>query len=109
MSAAGPDHVSRSGPTAHDKVTHADVLFPLLQAIVFSACALVGSVVAAKRPRNAVGWLFGAAALSWEISIVGNQLYWHLAFAHPGDTTAAELVAWFVNWAWIPAACCCSA
>jgi hypothetical protein len=103
-SSAGPDHVGRAGPTADDRVTHADVLFPLLQAIVFSACALVGSVVAARRPRNAVGWLFGAAAFSWEISIVGNQLYWYLAFARPGDTTAADLVAWFVNWAWIPAA-----
>jgi hypothetical protein len=42
------------------------------QAIVFSVIAVVGAVVAARRPRNPVGWLFGVAALVLGFGVFAN-------------------------------------
>jgi putative exporter of polyketide antibiotics len=50
---AGPAHMSRSGPTAHDRPAGGYVPYAVLTAIVFSAFALVGAVVAASTtPRG---------------------------------------------------------
>jgi hypothetical protein len=99
----GPAELGPSGPTVHDRVSDVDVPFALLQAIVFSAFALVGAVVAARRPRNAVGWLFGVAALFFALGEVANAVFWQIAFGDPQPGAAADLLAWFTNWSWIPA------
>jgi hypothetical protein len=70
---AGPAELGPSGPTVQDRVS--DPSFALLQAIVFSAFAMVGAIVAARRPRNAVGWLFGVAALFFALGEVANALF----------------------------------
>ncbi len=100
---AGPADLSPSGPTVHDRVPDVDAPFAVLQAIVFLAFALVGAVVAARRPRNAVGWLFGVAALFFALGEVANALFWQIAFRDPHPGAAADLLAWFMNWSWIPA------
>ena len=100
---AGPVDLGPSGPTVHDRVSEVDVPFALVQAIVFLAFALVGAVVGARRPRNAVGWLFGVAALFFALGEVANALYWQIAFGDPHSSAAADLLAWFMNWSWIPA------
>jgi hypothetical protein len=78
-----------------------DVPFAVLQAIVFSAFALVGAVVAARRPSNAVGWLFGVVALFFALGEVANALFWQIAFGDPHAGAAADLLAWFMNWSWM--------
>jgi len=57
---AGPAHASPSGPTVHDTPAGDYVPYAALTAIVFSTFAVVSAVVAARRPRNPVGWLIGA-------------------------------------------------
>ena len=99
---SGPAHVGPTGPTAHDKVAGGYVPFAALAAIVFSAFAVVGAVVAARRPRNAVGWLFGAAALTWGLAVLVGGVYWSIAFGRPDPPALADWLAWFGNWNSIP-------
>jgi hypothetical protein len=101
--ASGPTHTSPSGPTAHDKPQGGYVPYAVLTAIVFSTFAGVGAVVAARRPRNAVGWLIGVAALLWTLAVLSNGVYWHMAFGRPDAPAASDLVAWAGTWTFVPA------
>ena len=101
--ASGPTHTSPSGPTADDKPQGGYVPYAMLTAIVFSTFAVVGAVVAARRPRNAVGWLIAVAALLWTLAVLSNGVYWHMAFGRPDAPAASDLVAWFGTWTFVPA------
>ena len=101
--AGGPEHVSPSGPTAHNKAEGGYVPYAVLTAVVFSAFALVGAVVAVRRPRNPVGWFFGAGAFLWALGVFSSGLYWHMAFGRPDPPTAADYVAWLGTWSFLPA------
>jgi hypothetical protein len=100
---AGPAHASPSGPTAHDTPAGGYVPYAVLTAIVFSTFAVVGAVVATRCPRNAVGWLIAVAALMWTLAVLSNGVYWHLAFARAQPPAAADFVAWFGTWTFLPA------
>jgi hypothetical protein len=99
----GPAHIDPSGPTAHDEPADDYVPYAALTAFVFSVYALVGAFVAARRPRNPVGWLIGAGALLWTLAVLSSGLYWHMAFGRPDPPAAAEFVAWFGTWSFLPA------
>jgi hypothetical protein len=100
---AGPADVSPSGPTANDQPAGDYIPYAALTAIVFSAFAVVGAVVATKRPRNPVGWLFCAGSLLWALAVLSNALYWHVAFGRPHPPAASAYLAWFGNWTFLPA------
>ena len=100
---AGPAHASPSGPTVHDTPAGDYVPYAALTAIVFSTFAVVSAVVAARRPRNPVGWLIGAGSFLWALAVLANSVYWHIAFGRPDPPAAADYVAWLGNWAFLPA------
>jgi hypothetical protein len=100
---AGPADASASGPTAHDQPAGGYVPYAALTAIVFSAFAVVGAIVATRRPRNPVGWLFGAGSLLWALAVLSNALYWHVAFGRPHPPAASAYLAWVGNWTFLPA------
>ncbi len=99
----GPANPSSSGPTLDDAVAGEGVPFAVFQAVIFSLLAGTGAIVAARRPRNPMGWLFGVAALFLAVLMLSDTLYWHAAFGDPGAHDAAEVALWVENWAWIPA------
>jgi hypothetical protein len=99
----GPAHVSRSGPTANDAPEGGYVPYAALSAVVFSGFAVVGAVVATRRPRNPVGWFFGAGALLWSLGVLSSGVYWHMAFGDPHPPAAADYVAWLGTWTFLPA------
>jgi len=101
--AGGPAHVSASGPTASDTPDGGYVPYAALSALVFSGFAMVGAVVATRRPRNPVGWCFGAGALLWSVGVLSNGLYWHIAFGDPHPPAAADYAAWLGTWTFLPA------
>jgi hypothetical protein len=102
----GPKHASPSGPTPQDKSDGGYVPYAALSALVFSAFAVVGAVVAARRPRNAVGWLIGAGALLWTVGVVSSAVYWHIAFGRANAPRAADYVAWLGSSSFLPAFVC---
>jgi hypothetical protein len=99
----GPANPSSAGPTLDDMVAGGAVLFAVFEAVIFSLLAGTGAIVAQRRPRNPIGWLFGVAALCLAVLMLGDALYWHAAFGDPGPHPTAEVALWFENWAWIPA------
>ena len=100
---AGPTQTSASGPAADDKPQGGYLPYAVLTAIVFSTFGVVGAVVAARRPRNAVGWLIAAGALLWMLAVLSNGVFWHMAFGRPHAPAASDFVAWFGTWAFVPA------
>ena len=101
--AAGPTHTGPSGPTAHDTPQGGYLPYAVLTAIVFSTFGVVGAVVAARRPHNAVGWLIAVGALLWTLAVLSNGVYWHMAFGRANAPAASDFVAWFGTWAVVPA------
>ena len=101
--AGGPEHVSPSGPSAHDKASAGYAAYAVVTGIVFAAFALVGGVVAARRPRNPVGWFLGAGALLWAVGVLSSGVYWHIAFGRSRAPAAAGYLAWLGSWTFLPA------
>jgi hypothetical protein len=99
---AGPANASPTGPTVHDKPQTGQVPYAALTAFVFSGFALVGGVVAARRPRNPIGWLIGTGALMWMFAVLSSELVWHMAFGDPTPPAAVDYLAWFSAWAFLP-------
>jgi hypothetical protein len=99
----GPAHVGASGPSPQDEAEGGYVPYAAFSALVFSTFALVGAIVAIRRPRNPVGWFFGAGALLWSLGVLSSGVYWHMAFGRANPPAAADYVAWFASWSFLPA------
>jgi DNA-binding SARP family transcriptional activator len=69
---------------------------------VFLTCAGVGALVAARRPRNPIGWLLLAEGLLFEFAGFSIAYVQHALFARPGSLPAGRVVAWAGNSIWIP-------
>jgi signal transduction histidine kinase len=58
----------------------------------------IGTVVAAKRPDNRVGWFFMAAGITLGISGLGNAYAIHALLVDPGSWPAGPFAAWIAAW-----------
>jgi signal transduction histidine kinase len=56
--------------------------------------AAVGGLVAARRPRNPIGWLFLAIAILSGLAGVGDQYVRYALLTHPGSLPGAMWVLW---------------
>jgi hypothetical protein len=100
----GPENaVSPSGPSPRDKAAGDYVPYAVFSGIIFAAFAAVGCVVAARRPRNPIGWFLGIGALLWSLGVLSSTVYWHLAFGRSNPPAAADYVAWLGTWIFLPA------
>ena len=61
----------------------------------------MAAVVAATRPRNAIGWLLSAVAFTLSFGVLVNEVFWLMAFGRPDVPAAADLLAWFESCVWI--------
>jgi hypothetical protein len=68
----------------------------------FLAFPLVGALIAAKRPKNAVGWLCLAVGLLWSLSGVFDY-YGYYGAAAPGSVPFPVVAAGISDWIWVPA------
>ena len=58
----------------------------------------IGTVVAAKRPDNRVGWFFMAAGITLGISGFGNAYAIHALLVDPGSWPGGHFAAWIAAW-----------
>jgi hypothetical protein len=74
------------------------VILTLVTVLAFS---VVGAVVASRRPRNAIGWLFCSVGLVEGLDTLarGYAEYW--LTSGWGPRSLGETAAWFSSWAWI--------
>lgn len=65
--------------------------------------AVLGALIAARHPRNSVGWLM--IAFAWMASVVQlPSAYGYLALEiHHGAWPVGSLSAWLGGWVWVPA------
>src|SRR5262249_11297720 len=70
--------------------------------LAFLAFATMGAVVAARVPRNTIGWLFLAIALLAALGSVTENYAYHAAFEKPGSLPLGVTVAWLYSWTWYP-------
>jgi hypothetical protein len=72
------------------------------EAVVLITIAIIGSIVAARQPRNVVGWILCVIPLSLGVLIVASHVYWRLQFHDIGSDRLAAIVAWLGSWTWVP-------
>jgi hypothetical protein len=62
------------------------------------AVAVIGFVLASRRPENRIGWLFLVAGLTLGLGGFSNQYALHALVADPGSWPAGRAFAWLSNW-----------
>ena len=72
--------------------------------LCLSGIAVIGAMVAFRRPQNPIGWIFCAIALFFGLAVLMSDAYWAIAAGHtePGGA-AATVTAWLSTWVWVPA------
>jgi hypothetical protein len=62
------------------------------------AFATVGALVAARHPRNPIGWLCGAFGLVVAVTHAGNQYAQYALVTAPGSLPGGDWAAWLAVW-----------
>ena len=62
----------------------------------------VGAVIASRRPRNVIGWLFCAIGLSQGAAVFGGQYAKYALVTEPDSLPGGVAAAWLGSWAWLP-------
>jgi hypothetical protein len=77
-----------------------------LQELIFLvgvvASALVGAVVASRRPRNPIGWFFVLSSSSLAIADATLRYAAYGLVIAPGSLPLAHAMAWPSGWLWVP-------
>ena len=76
-----------------------------IDAIIAVTFPTVGAVVAALRPRNAIGWIICLIGLSEALSAFGGQYAVYAVLTRPGALPFGAEVAWLQEWVWAPGFC----
>jgi hypothetical protein len=83
---------SLNGP----QIASSGVVGIALLAIIFP---LVGVVVAARRPRNPLGWIFCLIGLFYGLTVTGEAYAIYALRTAPGSLPGGGLMSWLGNWA----------
>ncbi len=76
--------------------------YPLF-ALIAGPFAVVGVLVASRRPRNPIGWLFLVFAVVAAIAAFADRYASYTLVEHPGSLPGGEWVAWLSSGIWHPA------
>jgi hypothetical protein len=72
-------------------------------ALGFSAFMVVGALIVAHRPNNAIGWMFSAIGLLAFTALLAVEYATYAYVTRPGSLPGAILAAWYGSWPWYPA------
>jgi len=81
--------------TFQQDATNQAILF-----VGFSAFMVVGALIVAHRPSNAIGWIFSAIALLAATGQLADQYARYAYVTRPGLLPGAILAAWYGSWPW---------
>jgi hypothetical protein len=73
---------------------------PLL--LAFAAFVVVGALIVAHRPGNAVGWIFAAIGLLAILGALAEEYALYGIVTEPRSLPGPVLAGWFSSWAWYP-------
>jgi hypothetical protein len=74
----------------------------VLLLVGFSAFAVVGAVLVAKRPANVIGWIMAAVALMVSIFLAGDSYAAYVMVTRGQPDALAVIGAWIGSWYWYP-------
>jgi hypothetical protein len=77
-----------------------DVASQVLLLLGFSAFMIVGALLVAHRPSNAIGWIFSAIALLAVTAQLASEYGAYAYITRPGSLPGAILAAWYASWTW---------
>jgi hypothetical protein len=84
---------------ANGKQDPADGLGLLL---AFGAFMIVGALIVAHRPGNAIGWIFSAIGLLAATGALAQEYAQYAYLTRPGSLPGAIVAAWYAVWWWYP-------
>jgi hypothetical protein len=84
-------------------IRSADASFFLMFALIATPFAVVGALVASRRPRNPIGWLFLAFAVVATFAVSADRYASYTLVEHPGSLPGGNWVAWTASGIWHPA------
>jgi hypothetical protein len=92
-----------AGSTAPDlpfggETNDASVVANLVTLLTFS---VVGAIIASRRPRNTIGWLFCSVGVTIGLNSFAGDYAEYWLVSGSGMKSLAETAAWFSSWAWI--------
>jgi hypothetical protein len=62
------------------------------------AFVTVGTLIAARQPRNPIGWLCAALGVVVAVTLAGNQYAIYALVTAPGSLPGGDWAAWFAVW-----------
>jgi hypothetical protein len=80
-----------------------DASFFVTFALIAAPFAVVGALVASRRPRNPIGWLFLVFAVVAAFAASADQYAVYALVEHPGSLPGGTWVAWLASGIWHPA------
>lgn len=73
--------------------------FAVVGVVVF---AVLGAILASRRPSNPIGWIYVATAVTFALSGLGDQAATYGLVTNPGAVPGAALGAWLSVCVWAP-------
>ena len=70
--------------------------------VIVAGYAIVGWLIASRRPDNSIGWIFLAIALSLAGLLFANTYAAYGLVVSPGSLPFADVLSWVGVWAWAP-------
>jgi hypothetical protein len=74
----------------------------IIDVIVAVSLPVVGLLIAARRPGNAIWWVFCLIGLSEALSAFSEQYAYYALLTRPGMLPGGAEMAWLQAWIWIP-------
>ena len=67
------------------------------------AFAVLGAILASRRPSNPIGWIYVSTGVSFALSALGDQAATYGLVTDPGAAPRAAFGSWLSVWVWAPA------
>jgi hypothetical protein len=73
-----------------------------LFAVAVISCALVGALIASRKPANAVGWILLGSTISLALQEFAREYAAHGLLIDPGSLPLVQPMAWLLSWVYVP-------
>jgi hypothetical protein len=70
--------------------------------LAFTAFMVVGAIIVAHRPGNAVGWIFSAIGLLTATGVLATEYAEYATRTRPDLSSGVVLASWYTSWWWYP-------
>jgi hypothetical protein len=72
----------------------------IVSILIMASFPTVGALIASRRPRNPIGWIFSAMGLLFVTALLSGSYAQYGLVEAPGSLRGAETAGWIQNWIW---------